>query len=95
MSLDKTTVGKIARLSRLRLEQKEQETLANELSKIFVWIEQLNQVNTEEAMPMSSVVDVPLRKRPDVVDDGECSEEVLSNAPEKTADFYVVPKVIE
>jgi len=36
-----------------------------------------------------------LKMREDVVSDGGDAEIVLGNAPERTADFYAVPKVVE
>ena len=36
-----------------------------------------------------------LAERDDVITDGDCRDDVLANAPETEAGFYVVPKVIE
>jgi aspartyl-tRNA(Asn)/glutamyl-tRNA(Gln) amidotransferase subunit C len=95
MALDKATVAKIARLARLRVPQSDLEALAGELSGILGWIEQLGEVDTEDAAPMTSVVEVPLRRRDDVVTDGNRRGDVLANAPEAANGFYAVPKVIE
>ena len=48
MSLDKDTVARIARLARLKVPDEELAPLAGELSGIFAWIEQLNEVDTNE-----------------------------------------------
>ena len=52
-------------------------------------------MDTQNTSPMTSVVDVPLRRREDVVNDGNCRDAVLENAPKTKAGFYVVPKVVE
>ncbi|HUC18760.1 MAG TPA: Asp-tRNA(Asn)/Glu-tRNA(Gln) amidotransferase subunit GatC [Acetobacteraceae bacterium] len=95
MPLDPATVRRIARLARLRLEEKELERLEGELGTILAWVEQLNEVDVSEVAPMTGAVAMALKMREDVVSDGGDAEIVLGNAPERTADFYAVPKVVE
>ncbi len=95
MSIDKATVAKIARLARIHVPEAEQEALAGELSGILGWVEQLSEVDTDGVAPMTSVVEVTLPRRRDVIDDGGCADDVLANAPETEDGFFVVPKVIE
>ncbi|HRJ67689.1 MAG TPA: Asp-tRNA(Asn)/Glu-tRNA(Gln) amidotransferase subunit GatC [Alphaproteobacteria bacterium] len=95
MSIDKDTVGKIARLARIRVTETEKETLAAELSGILSMVEKLNTVDTKGVEPLTSVVQVKLPQRADVVTDGGIPEKILQNAPEQTAGFFVVPKVVE
>ena len=105
MSLDKETVARIARLARLKVPEEDLAPLAGELSGIFAWIEQLNEVDTNNVDPMSSVSDVTLPMRADKVTDGGIAARVLANAPggavyidpsDKNADsFFTVPKVLE
>ena len=96
MSVDKSTVVRIAQLARIRIPEEELDALAAELSNILGWVEQLNEVDTEGVAPMSSVIEgMELRPRKDQVTDGDCRDAVLSNAPETTDGFFVVPKVIE
>lgn len=96
MSVDKSTVARIARLARIRVPEGEQETLAGELDNILGWIEQLNEVDTAGVEPMSSgVAGLTLRWRDDVVTDGDRRDDVLANAPEARDGHFVVPKVVE
>mgnify|MGYP003694305145 CR=1 FL=1 len=67
MSLDKDTVARIAPLARLKVADEELAPLAGELSGIFAWIEQLNEVDTRNVEPLSSVSDVTLPMRADKV----------------------------
>jgi len=94
-NIDKATVAKIARLSRIRIEDDKLDLLAGELNNILGWVEQLNEVNTDNIEPMSSVVDAKLRWRADEVTDGNKAESVLKNAPNSEYGFFAVPKVIE
>jgi len=95
MSLDEATVARIARLARIAVPEAELQPLAGELSHILEWIEQLNEVDTADVPPMTSVVAVKLRLRADEVTDGERPEDILRNAPERQDGYFVVPKVVE
>ena len=57
--------------------------------------EQLDEVDTDGAEPMTSVVEMVQRLRVDAVTDGDVRDRVLSNAPMEADGFFVVPKVIE
>ena len=95
MSLDKATVSRIARLARIHVPDEDLEQMGEELTNILGWVDQLNEVDTADVPPMTSVVDMQLPRRQDVVTDGAYSEKVLSNAPDTEEGFFIVPKVVE
>ncbi len=95
MSIDASTVRRVARLARIAVPEGRLEPLAQELSGILAWIEQLGEVDTEGVAPMTSCVSAHLPLRDDVVTDGEKRHAVLSNAPKAIGGFFVVPKVVE
>jgi aspartyl-tRNA(Asn)/glutamyl-tRNA(Gln) amidotransferase subunit C len=95
MALDKATVARIATLARIRVADDELEPLAAELSGILTWIEQLMAVDTENVPPMTSVAEMTLPMRDDVVTDGGDPAGVLGNAPRAARGFFAVPKVVE
>jgi len=95
MPLDRSTVRNIAFLARIKVPEEDLERLAGELSNIIGWVEQLAEVDTEGVEPMTSVVEMTLPQRPDVVTDGAYLERVLANAPEPVSGYFAVPKVIE
>lgn len=95
MSIDKNTVTKIARLARIKVTEDEKDVLSRELSSILKMIEELSKVNTDGIEPLTSVVQMQLFEREDAVTDGAMQEKILTNAPEHTAGFFVVPKVVE
>jgi aspartyl-tRNA(Asn)/glutamyl-tRNA(Gln) amidotransferase subunit C len=95
MSLDKATVARIAKLARIEVGDAEQERLAAELSGILDWVEQLDEVDTADVAPMTSVVEMRLKARDDEVSDGERQDDILKNAPKSVHGFFVVPKVVE
>ncbi len=95
MSVDKATVARIANLARIKVEDERLEPMTNELNEILNWIEQLEEVDTDNVQPMTSAVETTLRWREDVVDDGNKRDEVLANAKDAAHGFFAVPKVIE
>lgn len=95
MEIDEKTVTKIAKLARLRVEDSEKAHYVKELSTIFKWIEQLQEVDTENVPIMTSVVDSALPKRVDEVTDGGYQEDVTANAPISEFNCFVVPKVVD
>lgn len=95
MSLDPATIRRIASLARIRVTDPEVATLQAELNGILGWIEQLNEVDVEGVAPLTGAAQMALKMRDDVVTDGGIPDLVLSNAPERVENFYVVPKVVE
>ena len=95
MKIDKNTTIKIAKLSRIKLEDKEVEELSNQLSAIVDWVELLNEVDTDNIEPLSNVSMAKLPLRKDIEISKDNSKEVLANAPDKLENYFAVPKVIE
>lgn len=95
MSIDKNTMRKVAKLARIRTTDAEEEVLTQELNNILAMIAELDAVKTDGIEPMTSVIDMILPLREDKVTDGGIPEKILANAPETTAGFFVVPKVVE
>lgn len=95
MAIDNETVKRVAFLSRLKVDDDKIETTKNEFNKIFQWIEQLNEVNTDEVEPLVSVNDGNITCREDVITSNNLSKEVLANAKQAQYGYFTVPKVIE
>ena len=95
MSVSHEQVRHIAKLAQIAMSEEELERLVPELNAIIGWVEQLGEVDTEGVEPLTAVIDQKLRLRDDVVNDGECRDEVLVNAPDAQHGFFAVPKVIE
>jgi len=95
MSVDESTVRRVAKLARIAVSDAEVAKLRGELDAILSFVEELSGLDVEGVEPMTSVIPTALRLREDVVDDGEDAEKVLRNAPAREGDFYVVPKVVE
>ena len=95
MAIDTDTARKVAHLARIRVEEERLPALAREFDAILGFIEQLNEVDVEGVEPMTSVTPMRLKRRPDVVTDGNQQDRVLLNAPDAREGFFAVPKVVE
>ena len=95
MSVDAATVRRIAHLARIAVTEPEIPHLQGELNAMLAFVEQLSEVNVEGVEPMTSVTPMEMKKRADVVNDGEIADDVVRNAPETQDHFFLVPKVVE
>lgn len=95
MSIDQSTAAKVAKLARIKVEDDALPALAEEFNNILGFIEQLNEVDVEGVEPMTSVTPQRLKRREDVVTDGDQQDKVLKNAPDAREGFFAVPKVVE
>ena len=95
MSVDAATVRRIAHLARIAVTEAEVPHLQGELNAMLDFVEQLSEVNVDGVEPMTSVTPMEMKKRTDVVNDGEIADDVVRNAPDTVNHFFVVPKVVE
>ena len=95
MTMDLKTIKHIAKLSRISLENEKAKKLATDLSSIFEFIEKLNELNTENVEPLTSIAETKLKFRKDEVKSENIREKILNNSPSDNEDFFVVPKVVE
>jgi aspartyl-tRNA(Asn)/glutamyl-tRNA(Gln) amidotransferase subunit C len=95
MSIDAATVRRIAHLARVAVADDEVEHLRGEINAILSFVEQLAEVNVDGVEPMTSVTPMVMKKRADVVTDGNNADAVLRNAPAAENNYFLVPKVVE
>lgn len=95
MAIDTQTVRRIAFLSRLKIDDDKIGLAEEEFNKILAWVEQLQEVPTDDVEPLISVNENNLSLRKDEVTEGNQAEAVLANAPMKEYGYFAVPKVVE
>lgn len=95
MSVDAATVRRIAHLARIAVAEDEVEHLRSEINAILAFVEQLDEVDVTGIEPMTSVTPMAMKKRADIVTDGEIAEDIVRNAPQTEDNFFLVPKVVE
>lgn len=95
MAIDIDTARKVAHLARIAVPAERLPVLAEQLSGILSFMEQLNEVDVTGIEPMTSVTPMRLKRRADVVTDGNIQASILKNAPDAREGFFAVPKVVE
>jgi aspartyl-tRNA(Asn)/glutamyl-tRNA(Gln) amidotransferase subunit C len=95
MSVDTATVKRVAHLARIAITDAEAAQMEGDLNNILGFIEELNEVNIDGVLPLTSVVDQAMKKRADKVTDGGYAATVVANAPDSEDNFFLVPKVVE
>jgi len=95
MSVDAATVRRIAHLARIAVKETEIPALEGELNAILAFVGQLGELDVEGVEPMTSVIPIDMKKRADVVNDGEIADDIVRNVPETQGHFFLVPKVVE
>ena len=95
MSVDTATVKRVARLARIAVTEDDVSRMTGQLNAILGFVEQLNEVNVDGVEPMTSVTPMAMKKRQDVVTDGDKVSDIVANAPTTEENFFVVPKVVE
>lgn len=93
--ITKREVGHVAKLARLELSEEEQEVFTKQLNSILTYVEKLNELDTKDIEPISHVLPIRNVFKEDEVKESLPRERALSNASDKTEEFYRVPKIIE
>ncbi len=92
--IDREQVRKVAHLARLELTEAEEEQFTRELGSILEYVEQLQELNTENVPPTTRAIDVSNITRADQLEPYPDREALLSNAPEQDGDYFKVPKIL-
>jgi len=95
MTIDLKTIKHISKLSRISVDDEKAKKLAGDMNTIFDFIEKLNELNTDNIEPLTSVAETTLKLRVDEIKSGNMREQVLKNSPNENEDFFVVPRVVE
>lgn len=88
-------VERVAGLARLELSREEKKKFARQLNEILLYMEKLDELDTDKAEPLTQVLPLGNVLRKDEPRSGLSQEEALKNAPEKKDGLFKVPPVIE
>ena len=95
MGITKEEVENVAKLARLEITEAEKAAFAKQLSKILTHVETLRQYDTDGIEPTATVLGQVNVFREDVVRPSLPVDQALANAPEREADAFAVPRIIE
>ena len=94
MSVNINQVQQIAKLARLKFDENEIENLTSDMNKILDYMDQLNELDTNNIEPLSHPLDLNNVMREDELIKSISREEAFKNAPSANQEFFKVPKVI-
>lgn len=95
MSVSPAEVRNVAALARLRFTPDEEAQLADELSRILEYVDQLRRVDLGGSGGIEPQSGPEPVLRDDVVQNRLSRDEALANAPDADGQFFRVPTVIE
>lgn len=93
--MDIDQVRKVARLARLDLSDADLPVLAQQLTAILGYMDQLTELDTESVAPLAHPLPVQNVFRPDELRPSLPVAEALRNAPARSGDFFAVPAVLD
>ncbi|HKA07313.1 MAG TPA: Asp-tRNA(Asn)/Glu-tRNA(Gln) amidotransferase subunit GatC [Gemmataceae bacterium] len=93
--MDIDQVRKVARLARLDLSEADLGVMAQQLTAILGYVDQLKELNTEGVEPLAHPLPVQNVFRPDELRPSLPVDEALKNAPARSGDFFAVPAVLD
>lgn len=94
MSVTRKDVEYIAQLARLRFKDEELENFTHQLNEILNYVEKLNELDTTNVEPLNHPIENTNVFRNDELRPSVQTEAALKNAPDRTDEFFKVPKVI-
>jgi aspartyl-tRNA(Asn)/glutamyl-tRNA(Gln) amidotransferase subunit C len=94
MKITLAEVEHVAELARLEVSPEEKEQLTNQLNRVLLYMEKLNELDTDGVVPTSHATDLENAFREDLVQESLPRDESLKNAPDSNEAEFVVPRVI-
>ena len=96
MLIDKKTVKKISELAKIELSNKEVEMYLSQLNQIIEFMNKLDEVDTKKVEnKKNNHKESHNHRKEDIIEDGNCVDKILKNAPESKEGFFTIIKVIE
>ena len=95
MEVNDALVEKLANLARLKFNDAEKQEIKNDLQRMIVFVEKLNELELENVQPLLHMSEEVNVLRDDEVKGSVSRAEALKNAPSHDDEFFKVPKVIK
>ena len=95
MAIERKTVEHVAKLARLQLSEAELAAYGKQLGAILDYIAKLEGLDVSGTEPLAHAAESADVMRDDAPRASLPRDAALQNAPERTPDFFVVPKVVE
>lgn len=92
--IDVDQVRKVATLARLELSDAEEKQFTGQLNNILEYVQQLDELDTDDVPPTTRAIEVSNITRPDQLEVFAEREAILDSAPDREEDFFKVPKIM-
>ena len=92
--ISSSDVRKVAQLARLEIPEDQIETYTEQIQEILSYVDQLQEIDTENIPPTTRAVEVVNAMRDDLVEVNCSREDLLNQAPNREGDFFRVPKIL-
>ncbi|MFT4819536.1 MAG: aspartyl-tRNA(Asn)/glutamyl-tRNA(Gln) amidotransferase subunit C [Candidatus Pseudothioglobus sp.] len=93
--VDEAIVLTVAELSQLHIDTGDIHRCVQEMTQVLALVEQMRDVDTTDVEPMSHPFDTRQTLRADEVTEADQRASFQAIAPETSAGFYLVPRVVE
>ena len=93
--MDKKTVSTIAYLSRLSLNEENEDKITEDLKNIIKFVNQLDGADTNNIEPLANPLEKTAKTRTDNVTAKNRKEVFLERSPKSNEDYFLVPRVVE
>ena len=93
--MDKKTVSTIAYLSRLSLNEENEDKITEDLKNIIKFVDQLDGADTNNIEPLANPLEKTAKTRTDNVTAKNRKEVFLKRSPKSNEDYFLVPRVVE
>jgi len=94
MAVSKKEVQEVAKLAKLHFSEEELDKFTEEFNEILKYFDKLNEINTDDVIPTTHVLDLKNVLRDDVHKKSFDRKTLISQAPDHDGEFFKVPKVI-
>lgn len=95
MNINKESLQKIAHLARLEMPESAEKEMIDSLNSVLTWMEELNEINTDNVEPLIHMSLEINALREDKVIPNISRERGLKNAPKENGAYFMVPKVMD
>ncbi|MEP6712876.1 MAG: Asp-tRNA(Asn)/Glu-tRNA(Gln) amidotransferase subunit GatC [Ferruginibacter sp.] len=95
MEVNETLIDKLANLAKLEFDPVQKQQIKTDLQQMIHFINKLEEVNTDDVLPLLHINDNVNVMRNDFVEVNINQGEALNNAPVQDGTFFKVPKVIK
>ena len=95
MEIDTETVLKIARLSRIKINESESDDIQKDLNRIVEFVKKLSEFDVDGSDEFSFGKTNIEDMRKDSVTIYDNTDDILQNTKNKNQDFFTVPKIVE